>query len=59
MSERRIDSSDDHLDINAMPADAWVARLPEKYREGGPRVVERDGNTFDRGCDTSYLGDKE
>ena len=37
MSERRIDSSDDHLDINAMPPDAWVSRLPEKYRDGGPR----------------------
>jgi len=46
MSERRIASSDDHLDMNAMPADAWVSRLPEKYRAGGPRVVEREGENF-------------
>ena len=46
MSERRIDSSDDHLDINAMPPDAWVSRLPEKYRDGGPRVAEKDGKRF-------------
>ncbi|MFP8875727.1 MAG: amidohydrolase family protein [Myxococcota bacterium] len=46
MSEQRIDSCDDHLDMNAMPHDAWVSRLPEKYRDGGPRVVEKDGRSY-------------
>jgi predicted TIM-barrel fold metal-dependent hydrolase len=36
-------SSDDHLDINAMPRDAWISRLPRKFHEAGPRVVEKDG----------------
>jgi predicted TIM-barrel fold metal-dependent hydrolase len=39
----RIYSSDDHLDLNAMPADAWISRLPRRFHEAGPRVVEKDG----------------
>jgi predicted TIM-barrel fold metal-dependent hydrolase len=42
----RIYSCDDHLDINAMPQDAWSSRLPAKYRETGPITVERDGKTW-------------
>jgi len=33
-------SCDDHLDISAAPPDLWSNRLPAKYREIGPRVVE-------------------
>lgn len=36
----RIYSCDDHLDISAAPPDLWSSRLPAKYREIGPRVVE-------------------
>ncbi len=41
-----IYSCDDHLDIYHLPADLWTTRLPEKYRELGPRVVERDGRKW-------------
>ena len=33
-------SADDHLDIHAMPADTWSARLPRQWRDRGPRVQE-------------------
>ena len=35
-------SADDHMDIHAMPADTWEARLPAALRERGPRVEETD-----------------
>jgi len=35
----RIYSCDDHLDLNAMPPDAWRDRVPEKHREAVPHVV--------------------
>ena len=44
MSEQaRIDSCDDHLDIYHLPPTLWSDRLPAKYKEAGPRVIERDG----------------
>ena len=33
-------SADDHLDIHAMPPDAWSSRLPKEWRERGPHVEE-------------------
>ncbi len=33
-------SADDHLDIHAMPPDVWSSRLPQEWRERGPRVDE-------------------
>jgi predicted TIM-barrel fold metal-dependent hydrolase len=42
-SGHRIYSCDDHLDVWSAPRDLWTARLPAKYREIGPRVVERKG----------------
>ena len=39
----RIYSCDDHLDIYHLPTELWEKRLPQKYREDGPRVVERGG----------------
>ncbi len=45
-SEHLIYSCDDHLDIYHLPTDLWTNRLPEKYRELGPKVVERDGKKW-------------
>ncbi len=39
----RIYSCDDHLDIYHLPHDVWTERLPAKYRELGPHVIERKG----------------
>jgi predicted TIM-barrel fold metal-dependent hydrolase len=36
-------SCDDHLDLGAVPPDLWTERLPARYRDRGPRVVEQDG----------------
>lgn len=38
--EERLYSCDDHLDISAAPPDLWSSRLPSKYRDVGPKVVE-------------------
>jgi hypothetical protein len=38
--EQILISADDHLDIHAMPPDAWSARLPKAWRERGPHVEE-------------------
>jgi predicted TIM-barrel fold metal-dependent hydrolase len=43
MSEARIYSCDDHLDIFSVPRNLWSERLPAKYRASGPRIVERNG----------------
>ena len=43
IGESRIYSCDDHLDIYHLPRDLWARRLPAKYRESGPHVVERGG----------------
>ena len=39
ISEHRIYSCDDHLDMNAVPPTLWVERVAEKYREAVPHVV--------------------
>ena len=46
MTKHSLYSCDDHLDINAMPRDAWVSRLPAKFKEAGPRVVQKDGRNM-------------
>ena len=33
-------SADDHLDLPYIPADLWRTRLPVRWRETGPQVVE-------------------
>ena len=43
MTEHRIYSCDDHLDLGNVPPTLWSDRLPEKYREAGPHVIERKG----------------
>jgi predicted TIM-barrel fold metal-dependent hydrolase len=40
----RLYSCDDHLDIFNVPRDLWERRLPQRYRERGPRVIERKGH---------------
>jgi predicted TIM-barrel fold metal-dependent hydrolase len=46
MEQHRLYSCDDHLDIHAMPADAWTSRLPAKLREQGPLQIEHEGRTW-------------
>jgi len=46
MAKHSLYSCDDHLDINAMPSDAWTSRLPAKFKEAGPRVVQKDGRSM-------------
>jgi predicted TIM-barrel fold metal-dependent hydrolase len=46
MTQQRLYSCDDHLDIHAMPADAWTSRLPAKLREQGPRQVQHQGQAW-------------
>jgi predicted TIM-barrel fold metal-dependent hydrolase len=41
--DHRIYSCDDHLDLFNVPRALWEERLPSKYREAGPRVVEKGG----------------
>jgi predicted TIM-barrel fold metal-dependent hydrolase len=36
-------SCDDHIDLWALPPDLWQSRLPARFREDGPRVVQHDG----------------
>ena len=38
--EYRIISADDHIDLPFLPKDLWQKRVPEKYREQAPKVVE-------------------
>ena len=39
---QRLISADDHMDIYVLPKDIWESRLPDAYRDKGPRVVETD-----------------
>jgi uncharacterized protein len=39
----RLISCDDHLDLWNLPRDTWAERLPARFRERAPRVVENDG----------------
>ena len=35
-----IVSADDHLDMHTLPPDLWTERLPARYREHAPHVVD-------------------
>ena len=47
-------SADDHVDLRFLPADLWQKRVPAKFRERAPRIVDTpdgqiwvaDGQTF-------------
>jgi predicted TIM-barrel fold metal-dependent hydrolase len=51
----RLYSCDDHLDLWNLPRDVWVDRLPARFRERGPRVVEQGGGTWWT-CDGAVMG---
>ena len=38
-----IVSADDHLDMHTLPPDLWTERLPARYHDHAPRVVEVNG----------------
>src|SRR5262245_59392183 len=39
-------SADDHLDVQAMPPDAWSSRLPKEWRQRGPHVEDTPEGPF-------------
>ena len=49
-------SADDHLDLGFLPRDLWTDRLPKRFQERAPQVVERDGGDF-WVCDDQVWGD--
>ena len=51
----RLYSCDDHLDLWNLPKDTWEGRLPVRYRERGPRVVDQGGTAWWT-CDGSVMG---
>jgi predicted TIM-barrel fold metal-dependent hydrolase len=52
----RIVSVDDHV---IEPANVWQDRLPEKYRDVGPRVIQERGNMSFVGGNFSYEPDPD
>jgi len=55
MENTRLYSCDDHLDLWNLPRDLWEERLPARWRERGPRVVEQ-GETAWWTCDGAIMG---
>jgi predicted TIM-barrel fold metal-dependent hydrolase len=55
VSDTRIYSCDDHLDLPAVPPELWQSRLPRSLAERGPRVVERKGTPVWM-CEDRVLG---
>ncbi|HEX4024194.1 MAG TPA: amidohydrolase family protein [Steroidobacteraceae bacterium] len=45
LPHHRIISCDDHLDLNMLPAELWIERLPEAFRDRAPRVTEHEGRS--------------
>jgi predicted TIM-barrel fold metal-dependent hydrolase len=43
MSQHRIYSCDDHLDMNAVPPELWQERVAAKFRDAVPKVVDLNG----------------
>jgi len=52
----RLYSCDDHLDLWNLPKDVWTDRLPARFRERGPHVVEQGDGTGWWNCDGSVIG---
>ena len=44
MSYRYI-SADNHLEIVQVPKDTFISRVPAKFKDAAPQVVETDGGT--------------
>ena len=36
-------SADSHMDLTFLPPDTFISRVPAKFRDRAPRVVDRDG----------------
>jgi len=51
----RLYSCDDHLDLWNLPRDVWEDRLPARFRERGPRVVEAGDRAWWT-CDGAAMG---
>lgn len=51
----RLYSCDDHLDLWNLPRDVWSDRLPARFRDRGPRVVDENGTAWWT-CDGAVLG---
>jgi predicted TIM-barrel fold metal-dependent hydrolase len=48
MSQLRVISADDHMDLFYLPPTLWQERLPAKFREIGPKVVDGpDGKVWE------------
>jgi predicted TIM-barrel fold metal-dependent hydrolase len=50
-----IYSCDDHLDLSAVPPSVWKSRLPRKFVERGPRVVD-EGKGRQWVCEGRVIG---
>jgi predicted TIM-barrel fold metal-dependent hydrolase len=55
MTTHRLYSCDDHLDLWNLPRDLWADRLPARFGERGPRVVEQGENAWWT-CDSAVIG---
>ena len=42
MPSWRFFSADDHVDLQYLPGDMWVKRVPQKYRDRVPRLIETE-----------------
>jgi len=49
-------SADDHLDLGFLPRELWTERLPKKFQERAPHVIDKDGGDF-WVCDDQVWGD--
>jgi Amidohydrolase len=48
MPSWKLFSADDHVDLQYLPGDMWVKRVPQKYRDRVPRLIETtDGWHFE------------
>ena len=54
MIPHRLYSCDDHLDLWNLPRDLWADRLPARWRERAPRVVDQGGAWWT--CDGAVIG---
>jgi hypothetical protein len=39
-------SADSHMDLTFLPPDTFISRVPAKFRDRAPRVVDRDGAKY-------------
>ena len=44
--DQKLISADDHMDIHVLPPDLYQERLPQAWKERGPKVVDTDDGPF-------------